>query len=125
MVLLYVAIGSALGGVTRFLLGGFVQTRSGMAFPIGTLLINVTGSCLLGFLVRYMTVEAGYSPEHRALLTVGFCGGYTTFSTFSVESLRLLEQGEYSQATLYILTSVVLSLAATVGGSLLARAAME
>lgn len=125
MILLYVALGSALGGVSRFVLGGFVQARSGMTFPVGTLLINGTGSFLLGFLARYASVEAGFSPENRALLTAGFCGGYTTFSTFSFETLQLIEQGNYGKGALYVLTSVTVALVATVGGSMLARAVAE
>ncbi|MEO7966348.1 MAG: fluoride efflux transporter CrcB [Gemmatimonadaceae bacterium] len=125
MILLYVALGSAVGGVSRFLLGGFLQTRSGVTFPVGTLVINVVGSFLLGFLARYASAEAGFSPETRALLTAGFCGGFTTFSTFSLEALQLFEQGEYGKGGLYLLTSVTLALAATVGGVMLARAVVE
>ena len=125
MILLYVAIGSAFGGVSRFLVGGFVQTRTALSFPVGTLLINVTGSFLLGFLARYVTVEAGFAPETRALLTVGFCGGYTTFSTFSYESLQLIEQGEIGKGGAYMVLSVALALAATIAGALLARTVAE
>ena len=125
MILLYVALGSAVGGVSRFLLGGFLQARSGTAFPIGTLVVNVTGSFLLGFLARYVSVEAGFSPETRALLTAGFCGGFTTFSTFSVETLQLFEAGEYGKGGLYVLTSISLALAATVAGAMLARSVAE
>ena len=125
MILVYVALGSALGGVSRFLLGGYLQTRAGVSFPIGTLAVNVTGSFLLGFLARYMSVEAGASPATRALLTAGFCGGYTTFSTFSVETLQLFEQGSWGKGGAYMAASVVLSLAAAIAGVLLARAVAE
>jgi len=125
MILLYVALGSALGGVSRFLLGGFVQTRAGTTFPVGTLAVNVTGAFLLGYLTRHFSVEAGSSPETRALLTAGFCGGYTTFSTFSVETLQLFEQGSWAKGGAYAAASVVLTLAAAVGGVMLARAMAE
>lgn len=125
MILLYVALGSALGGVSRFLLGGFLQTRATTAFPVGTLAVNVTGAFLLGFLTRHFSLGAGTSPETRALLTVGFCGGYTTFSTFSVETLQLLEQGSWGKGGAYVVASVTLSLAAAVGGVMLARALAE
>lgn len=125
MILLYVALGSALGGVSRVLLGGFVQTRAGTAFPVGTLAVNVTGAFLLGFLTRHFSVEAGTSPETRAMLTAGFCGGYTTFSTFSVETLQLLEQGSWGKGMAYTAASVLFSLAAALGGVLLARAIAE
>ncbi|MGI9075867.1 MAG: fluoride efflux transporter CrcB [Gemmatimonadaceae bacterium] len=87
----YIAVGGAAGSVSRYLLGTFVQQRTGATFPLGTLIINVTGSLLLGFLLRYTFATPAASPEMRALLTIGFCGGYTTFSTFSYETLALLE----------------------------------
>ncbi|HXI20740.1 MAG TPA: fluoride efflux transporter CrcB [Gemmatimonadales bacterium] len=118
-VAIYVAVGSAIGGVGRFLLGGLVQRVAGGTFPWGTLVINVTGSVLLGFLYRYATDSAAISPEMRALLTIGFCGGYTTFSTFSFETVRLLEDGELTRGFLYLGLSVVLAL----GGTLLGIAA--
>jgi fluoride exporter len=112
----YIAIGSALGGVARYLLGGLIQRLSGGTFPTGTLLINVTGSFLLGFLYRYASESAAITPEVRAMLTIGFCGGYTTFSTFTYETARLLEDGETVRALAYIGLSVCLSLGAVVLG---------
>jgi CrcB protein len=117
----YVALGSAVGGVARFLLGTLIQQRAGGTFPTGTLLVNVTGSLLLGFLLRYALGSAAVSPETRALLTTGFCGGYTTFSTFSYETIALLEEGQHQRAALYIALSVVLSLAACLAGAIIAR----
>jgi CrcB protein len=117
----YVALGSATGGVARFLLGGAVQRVSGSTFPIWTLVINVTGSLALGFLMRYLVEGAPVTAEVRALLTVGFCGGYTTFSTFSYETATLLEQGDWRRGSLYIIGSVTLSLLATGAGMALAR----
>ena len=108
----YVALGSAVGGVCRFALATAVQSRVGTPFPWGTLVINVTGSLVLGFILRYALQTSVVSPEVRALLTTGFCGGYTTFSTFSYEAATLLEEGGYQRATLYVLASVLLSLAA-------------
>lgn len=118
---LWVAIGSAAGGVIRFLLGTFIQQKTGSTFPVGTLAINVTGSLVLGFVVRYALATPAISPEIRALLTAGLCGGYTTFSTFSYESAALIEDGAYHRAAWYVGLSVVLSLAATFLGSGLAR----
>ncbi|MFI5279407.1 MAG: fluoride efflux transporter CrcB [Gemmatimonadales bacterium] len=120
----YVMLGSAVGGGARFLLGSFVQARMGTAFPTGTLLVNVTGSLVLGFIFRY-AAGSSMSPEVRALLTTGFCGGYTTFSTFSWESVRLIEDGDYYRAAWYIGLSVVLSLAGAFVGIGLAREALE
>jgi fluoride exporter len=98
-----------------------VQQRLGPSFPWGTLLINVTGSLLLGFLIRYALATPAVSMEVRAMLTTGFCGGYTTFSSYSYESAVLIEEGQFSRAALYSISSVVLALLATFCGFLLAR----
>ncbi|MEO6443670.1 MAG: fluoride efflux transporter CrcB [Gemmatimonadaceae bacterium] len=125
MILLYVALGSALGGVSRFLLGGFIQTRADTSFPVGTLVINVAGSFVLGFVARYAMEVPDFSPASRAFLAAGFCGGFTTFSTFSFESFQLLEAGSYGRATTYMLTSLLAALASTVAGVMLARQVVE
>jgi len=117
----YIAVGSAIGGVSRYLVGGAVQRITGGVFPTGTLLINITGSFLLGVILRYGVDTPTLTPELRAMLTVGFCGGYTTFSTFSYETAALLEDGEWSRAALYVSLSVGLSLLATFLGFLAAR----
>jgi CrcB protein len=117
----YVALGSGLGGVARLLLGGWIQNRFGPSFPIGTLVINVTGSLLLGFLLRYALETPAIGSDARALLTTGLCGGYTTFSTFGYETVRLLEDGEYRRAAIYIALSVGLVLIAVASGMVLAR----
>jgi fluoride exporter len=120
----YIAVGSAIGGMSRYVIGGLVQRLLDTTFPAGTLLINVTGSFLLGAILRYGVETTTLTPELRALLTVGFCGGYTTFSTFSYEAVALLEDGEWSRAGTYIGLSVLLSLAATFLGFALARQAI-
>jgi CrcB protein len=117
----YIAAGSAIGGVSRYLLGGLIQRLTGGPFPLGTLVINVTGSLLVGFLLRYSLDSGAVSPEVRALMTIGFCGGYTTFSTFSWETVALVEGGDWGRAALYIFASVLLSLLGTVAGLALAR----
>lgn len=117
----YVALGSAAGGVVRYLLGGWIQERSGSSFPIQTLVINVSGSLLLGFIQRYALETAAVTPEVRAMLTIGLCGGYTTFSTFSLETVRLLEEGDLRRAGLYVGLSVILSVGAAILGISAAR----
>jgi CrcB protein len=117
----YVAIGSAAGGVSRYLLGGFIQRILSTSFPAGTLVINLTGSALLGFLLRYGLDAPAMTPEIRALLGVGFCGGYTTFSTFSYETIALLEDGDWRRAGFYVALSVAGSLLATFAGFVAAR----
>src|SRR3954471_6417135 len=106
----YVALGSAVGGVARFLLASMLQQRAGPSFPVGTLVVNVTGSLLLGFLMHFALSTPAVSTEVRALLTTGFCGGYTTFSTFSYEAMMLGEDGQYSRAAVYIALSIGASL---------------
>ena len=119
--LIYVAIGSALGGVSRYLLGGLIQRLLDTTFPAGTLFVNISGSFLLGAILRYAVDTPSLTPEVRALLTIGFCGGYTTFSTFSYETVALLKDGEWTRACLYVAASVLLSLLGTFLGFALAR----
>ncbi|MEP6617924.1 MAG: fluoride efflux transporter CrcB [bacterium] len=118
-----VALGAAVGGVSRYYFTVSVQPRLG-ALPWSTMLINISGSLLLGFIMSYALATPSMSLEVRALLTTGFCGGFTTFSTYSYETARLLEDGEYQHAAMYALGSVVLSLAATFAGFMLARGIM-
>ena len=108
-----VAVGGALGCLSRYYLTQFIQQRAGADFPAGTLLINITGSFLLGFLMRYALQSGAISAETRAMLTTGFCGGYTTFSTFSYETALLISDGEYARAALYVGASVGVALVGT------------
>ena len=107
-----VAIGAAAGGVSRYYLANAIQQRAGADFPFGTFVINVSGSLILGFLLRYALQSGTVSEELRLFMTTGFCGGYTTFSTFSYETLVLLQDGEYARAGTYVVGSVMLSLIA-------------
>ena len=117
----YVALGSAAGGVTRLLFTALVQERIGGGFPLGTLLVNVTGSFALGFIIKYALATPAITPELRALLTTGFCGGYTTFSAYTFETAALIEEGQYQRAGTYVVLSVLLALAATFAGFIAAR----
>src|SRR2546423_6698425 len=115
MIYLLIALGGAAGSLLRYVLGRVVQGMSTSGFPIGTLFVNVSGCFIIGVLVRqFMNVQL--TPESRALLIVGFCGGFTTFSTFSAETIGLIEGGEYARATSYVLLSVSLCLVATLAG---------
>lgn len=116
MIVWLVALGSAAGGAARYLLGGWIQQRTGGTFPLQTLLINISGSFLLGFIQRYALDSAAISPELRTALTIGFCGGYTTFSTFSLETARMLEGGDWRRAALYMALSLLLCVGAAVLG---------
>jgi CrcB protein len=120
--LLYIATGGVLGTVARYLLQGWVQSRSGAAtFPVGTLAVNVAGSLALGFLIRYATGSTVFSPEMRAALTIGFCGAFTTMSTFSYESVALLGDGEYLRAGLYMGGTIAGCVLAVVAGTVMAE----
>lgn len=117
----YIAAGSALGGVSRYVLGGMVQRILDTTYPAGTLVVNLTGSFLLGLFLRYALDTPTLTPEVRAFLTIGFCGGYTTFSTFSYETFAMLEDGEWTRAGVYAALSVLLALGATILGFMVAR----
>lgn len=119
--LVAVAVASALGGLARYQLGG-VLARAGTSFPWETLLINVTGSFVLGFLFT-LFVEVAPTPGWiRAAVLVGFLGSYTTFSTFTLESFRLIEDGAYGAAFANLAGSIVVGLTAVYAGIVLARA---
>lgn len=115
MIYLLIALGGAAGSLLRYLIGDVVQRSSASGFPIGTLFVNVSGCFIIGILVRqFMNMQL--SHDLRALLVVGFCGGFTTFSTFSAETIALIEGGEYGRAIGYIALSVGLCLLATMAG---------
>ncbi|AWR87320.1 fluoride efflux transporter CrcB [Meiothermus taiwanensis] len=104
---LLVMLGGAIGAMLRYGLGAWVQGLLGPGFPWSTFLINITGSFLIGLVLRW-SLEGALSPEWRLFLAVGVLGGYTTFSTFSWETLNLVQQGEWLKAFLYVTGSVVL-----------------
>ncbi len=114
---LAIALGGAAGSVARWWIGSLAPDA---AFPWATLAINVAGSLLLGMLVRAAVVSAA-PAELRLALTVGFCGGFTTFSTFSLETVRMAQSGAWGRAGAYVLASVLLSLAAVAAGMYLGR----
>jgi CrcB protein len=116
----WIALGGAIGGAARYSLGGLIQRLAPGEFPLGTLVINVLGSFLIGVFVRYAFETPAVSPEVRAFLTIGLCGGFTTFSTFSYESATMLERGEWPRLALYVGLSVILTIGATLLGAALA-----
>jgi len=118
--LVYVALGGVLGTVARYGLQGWVQDRVGSAFPTGTVVVNVLGSLALGFVMRYTTGSTVVSPEVRAAITIGFCGAFTTMSTFAFESQALLVDGDYWRAFLYMGATLIGCLAFTFAGIWLA-----
>jgi CrcB protein len=115
MILFLIALGGAAGSVLRYLIGGRVQHFAPHGFPVGTLTVNLLGCLLIGILTRlFLNMET--PGEWRGLLVVGFCGGFTTFSTFSIETVGLIEGGEYARAATYVAGSVLLCIVATFAG---------
>ncbi len=110
-VVFIVFLGSGIGGVARYLVQGLVAGASPSVFPFGTFTVNILGCFLIGLF--YALGERGnlLSPEWRLALTTGFCGGFTTFSTFAYENMNLLRTGDYLYFSLYILGSVILGIA--------------
>jgi CrcB protein len=119
--LFWIAFGGATGSVLRYLAGGAVQRMGGVAFPLGTLAVNITGCFLIGALSQHF-MNTQTQPQLRGALITGFCGGYTTFSAFSLETVGLIEGGEYGKAAAYIGLSVTVSILATFAGMAAARA---
>jgi len=118
-IIIAVAFGGAIGAVGRFLLSTFLHKILGDAFAYGTLGVNLLGSFIIGFLFVYF--EQTISPIQKAILVTGMMGALTTFSTFSLETILMLQSGLYFKALLNILANVIFSLSATILGMLLFR----
>ncbi len=116
MGVLFVAVGGAIGSVTRYLVGGWIASRYGSAFPYGTLVINVTASFIIGFFLAFAQERVNLNPNWRLFVAVGFVGGYLTFSTFEYEAIRLLQEREVLLGSIYMIGSVVTGGIAAVGG---------
>ncbi|MRR37474.1 fluoride efflux transporter CrcB [bacterium] len=116
-----IALFGALGCLARYLLSGWVYDLAGRGFPYGTLAVNVVGAFLIGLIMEFGLRTTLIPQELRVGLTIGFLGGLTTFSTFSYETFRLLEDGEFVTAAVNVLASVLVCLVCTWGGILTAR----
>jgi len=122
LTLLLVCVGGAGGAAARYLVDGWVSERAGGAFPFGTLVVNLSGSFVLGLLF-VLTVESGVLPSSsRAPVMIGFIGAYTTFSTLMLETYRLIEDGAVGLALANVVGSSILGLIAVVAGIALGRA---
>jgi CrcB protein len=117
-----VAAGSALGGISRYWISGLIANRFGESFPWGTMVVNITGCFIIGFFNTITGPEGRFlvSPAARTFFMIGICGGYTTFSSFSLQTLNLVEDGAWWQAGGNVLLSVVLCLLGVWLGHLLA-----
>jgi fluoride exporter len=118
---LLVASGGALGSVARYLVGVLMTRAFGVNFPYGTLTVNVVGGFLMGLFIGIMARRLEGSMDLRLFIAVGIMGGFTTFSSFSLDVAVLWERGELSTALIYVLASVILSIAALFFGLWLAR----
>jgi CrcB protein len=119
--ILAVAAGGALGSVARYLVAIGFGKLLGSKFPWGTLFINITGSLLIGVLAGLFAVRWSLPQAARIFLIVGICGGYTTFSTFSLDSFYLIQRGEVAAAAAYMIASVALSVGAVIAGIQIVR----
>ncbi len=119
---IWIALGASIGASARYFLSVLIARDFASAFPYGTLLINITGSLILGFFLVFSTERALLDPKWRLLVAVGFCGSYTTFSSYAFESFALMEQGQWLLSGINIVGSNALCLAAVLGGAALARA---
>lgn len=122
MTLVAVALGGALGAVSRYVLGSWIQGMAGGSFPWGTWTVNALGSLLLGFAMVWLT-ETLASAELRLFVAMGFLGSFTTFSTFSLETVELVREGLWMRAGVYSLGSVAVGVLAVVAGAAAALAA--
>jgi fluoride exporter len=119
--ILVIGLGGAIGSISRYLIGGYIHRHLATTFPAGTFIVNITGCFIIGLLWGLASRHAWLTLEWRLFLITGICGGYTTFSSFSYESIELFRQGNYVYFLLYVLFSVLFGLLATVGGAALAR----
>jgi CrcB protein len=114
-IILSIGIGSCLGGLARYFLSTFIQNKFLSTFPFGTMAVNIIGCFLIGIIFG-LSERGNFSMEWRLFLVTGFLGGFTTFSSFSNETIGLLRDGQMSQAFIYILCSVAVGLLATFTG---------
>jgi CrcB protein len=117
---LFIAVGGSLGSIARYWVGSTIAGRMGTKFPYGTFVVNITACVIIGFSLTYLNRRVGLSPAWRFLIPVGFVGAYSTFSTYEWETLATLRTGAFLLAALYVVGSLVVGLAATWCGALLA-----
>ena len=115
-IILSIACGGAIGAVTRYMLSSVVQNMTSNSFPYGMLLCNILGSMILGILYDSLSKGSLFNENIKLFIQVGILGSFTTFSAFSLESFLMFEKGDYSSAIIFILLSVILSIAGLVSG---------
>ncbi len=117
-----VGVGGFVGSVARFWLAVYVGQRMGTRFPYGTFLINVSGSFLIGLVMTILTERTHLSPTYRYLIPIGFIGGYTTFSTFEYETLRAIQDGQFTIGLLNMVLSVLVGFLMVWTGAMVGKA---
>ena len=120
---LWVSLGALVGANLRYFLSRLTAKLTTVDFPYGTLLINVTGSLILGIFLVWTTERVLVDPKWRLLVAIGFCGSYTTFSSYAFETMAYFQQGHWYLFAMNILTNNILCLLAIVAGAAIARAA--
>ena len=121
-VVLAVGVGGGIGALIRYYAASLIQPSWWPGFPFGIFVVNITGGLAMGLLTALMALKLNMTQEARAFLTTGILGGYTTFSTFSLDSALLIERGAWAQAAAYVVGSVVLSILAIFVGFWAVRA---
>ena len=121
MTIAWIALGGGIGSVLRYLLYTRIDQMHGYAFPVGILVVNIVGSFLMGLLAWMLTEHLNFAEHHRIAILVGLLGGFTTFSTFSHDTLHLFLQGEYLAVVIHIVLSVLLCIIAAGAGLYLAK----
>ena len=118
---LLIALGGGLGSIARYWVGSAIGSRTGVRFPYGTLVVNITACAIIGFALTWFSQRAEINPEWRYLFAVGFIGAYSTFSTYAWETLSTLRSGAFALASIYAVGSLALGLAAVWCGAALAE----
>jgi len=118
---LAIFIGGGLGSILRYMVGILMLKNIHVNFPFATFLVNIVGSFILGFLYVLFVDKPEMSPALKLALTVGFCGGLTTFSTFSLEMFEMIKSAEYIQAVVYVLLSIIICVAVVSVGAYCAK----
>ena len=119
---MWIAVGAVAGASARYFLSGFIARHFSAVFPFGTLLINISGSLVLGFFLVLSSERVLIDPRWRLLVAIGFCGSYTTFSSYAFETFAFMEQGRWLLVTANIVGSNALCLGAVLAGAAVARA---